>query len=85
MPSVTERDVHTAHTTISTPSYGGFFIIVESRYENSEWRSFSSTRPSDVQDGDAPVDHAAIRAFYGQPLNGFGNAFRVRLDAVLQQ
>jgi len=37
-----------------------------------------------VQHSNAPVDHAAMRAFYDQPHNGFGNAYRVRLDAALR-
>ncbi len=51
---------------------------------DGEWLYFTSTRTPGVQDGDASVDPATMRAFYNQPHNGFGNAYRVRLDAALR-
>jgi Tol biopolymer transport system component len=51
---------------------------------DDEWLYFTSTRTPGVQHGNASVDPAAMRAFYDQPHNGFGNAYRVRLDAALR-
>jgi Tol biopolymer transport system component len=48
-----------------------------------EWLYFTSPRTPGVQpNGKGPVDLDAMRAFYEQPQNGFGNAYRVRLDAL---
>jgi Tol biopolymer transport system component len=49
---------------------------------DGEWLYFTSSRTPGVQNGGATVTPDDMRAFYNQPMNGFGNAYRVRLDAV---
>jgi Tol biopolymer transport system component len=46
------------------------------------WLYFTSTRTPGVKNGEAPVTPGTMRSFYQQVHNGFGNAYRVRLDAL---
>ena len=47
-----------------------------------EWLYFTSSRTPGVKNGGAKMTLDDMRSFYEQPMNGFGNAYRVRLDAV---
>ena len=47
-----------------------------------EWLYFTSSRTPGVENGQTPVTLEDMQSFYQQPMNGFGNACRVRLDAV---
>jgi Tol biopolymer transport system component len=47
-----------------------------------EWLYFTSSRTPGVKNGQTSVTLDDMRSFYDQPRNGFGNAYRVRLDAV---
>ena len=46
-----------------------------------EWLYFTSSRTPGVKNGSSTVTPDDMRSFYEQPRNGFGNAYRVRLDA----
>jgi Tol biopolymer transport system component len=47
-----------------------------------EWLYFTSSRTPGVKNGARSVTPDAMRSFYEHTMNGFGNAYRVRLDAV---
>jgi Tol biopolymer transport system component len=47
-----------------------------------EWLYFTSSRTPGVKNGGTKMTPDDMRSFYDQPQNGFGNAYRVRLDAV---
>jgi len=49
---------------------------------DGKWLYFTSTRTPGVQNGGEKMTLDDMRTFYDQPRNGFGNAYRVRLDAM---